>query len=203
MHVRAAQTEDVIETDEENSRDGRAGCGMTTSRFGSEFELTRVPGDRRLYALGGIGTLRLRGMLLRSATASACDGTWRFTRRSVWQRSLRATDALGREVGTFRPREIRRGGTVRWRGREYSVRPDSVLRERYALALGDRDLVMIEATGCWGWGARRPVRLRLEHPDAVENGLLLFASFVVRTLADAAAADAGVTAAITTTWSGA
>jgi hypothetical protein len=112
---------------------------MTGPGFGDEFELTRVREERRLYALEGVGTLRLPGMRLRHATASTCDGTWRFTRRSVWQRSLRATDALGTEVGTFRPREIRRGGTVYWRGREYRVRPHRMLRERYALALAQTD----------------------------------------------------------------
>ena len=175
---------------------------MTAPGLGRELELVRMPGDRRLYALDGVGTLRLHGMLMRSATAAARADTWRFTRRSVWRRSLRATDALGAEVGTFQPREIRRGGTVRWRGREYALRPHSVLRERYVLADGDRDLAVIEATGWWGWGVRRPVRITLEHPDAVEPGLLLFASFIVRTLADGAAADAGGTAAVVTTSSG-
>jgi hypothetical protein len=167
------------------------------------LQLIRVPGDRRLYALDGVGTLRLHGMLMRSATACAREGTWTFTRRSAWRRSLRATDGLGVEVGTFMPREIRRGGAVHWRGRDYVLRPHSVLRERYVLADADRELAVIEATGWWGWGARSPVRLTLEQPAAVEPGLLLFTSFIVRTLADGAASDAGGSAAVVTTSSGA
>jgi hypothetical protein len=82
------------------------------------------------------------------------------------------------------------------------LRPHSVLRERYVLADRARELVVIEATGWWGWGARRPVRLTLEHPEGAEPGLLLFASFIVRTLADGAAADAGGSAAVVTASSG-
>src|SRR4051794_33477471 len=174
---------------------------MTESVFGGEIELSRVPGDRRLYALGSLGALRLHGMLLRSATARAGEETWRFTRSSVWQRSLRATDALGADIGTFRPRLIGRGGTMRWRGRQYSVRPDGLLRQLYAIADGNRDLVLVEAIGWGGW-ARTPVRLVLEHPRAVAPGLLLFASFVVGTLADRAASDASASAAVTSTSSG-
>jgi hypothetical protein len=47
-----------------------------------------------------------------------------------------------------------------------------------------------------GWG-RRPVKVSVDDPDALEPGLLLFAVFVVRGLAEDAgtAAAAGATAA--------
>ena len=54
----------------------------------TELELTRTRGDRRLYALEGIGTLRLDGTFARSATAEAGRDTWRFTQRGFWRRVI-------------------------------------------------------------------------------------------------------------------
>lgn len=54
----------------------------------TELELTRTPGDRHLYALVGIGTLRLEGLFSRKATAEAGGKTWRFTRGGFWQRVM-------------------------------------------------------------------------------------------------------------------
>ena len=161
----------------------------------------RVPGARRLYALDGVGTLELHGMLMRSATASAPREPGASPGARCGDDSCRRRTP-GAEIGSFRPREIRRGGTVHWYGREYTLRPHGLLRERYVLADHARELVVIEATGWWGWGARRPVRLVLEHAAATEPGLLLFASFIVRTLADGAAADAGGSAAVVSASSG-
>ncbi len=55
----------------------------------TELELTRTRGDRRLYGLEGIGTLRLDGTFARSATAEAGRDTWRFTQRGFWRRVIR------------------------------------------------------------------------------------------------------------------
>jgi hypothetical protein len=90
-------------------------------------------------------------------------------------------------VGEFEPRGLRRGGTLRWAGRELTLRPASRWRERYALADGDRELAVFDGKG---WG-RRPVKVSVDDPEALEPGLLLFAVFVVRGLA----ADAGDAAA--------
>ena len=49
----------------------------------TELELTRTRGDRRLYALEGIGTVRLEGMFARSATAEASGRSWHFSRRGL------------------------------------------------------------------------------------------------------------------------
>lgn len=166
----------------------------------TEHELTRTRGDRRLYALEGIGTLRLDGMFARSATAEAGGDTWRFTRRGLWQRVMQATDAAGTVVAEFLPRDIRRGGTLRWGRRELTLQPVSPLRERYILSQGDRDLVLIDGKS---WG-RRPVKVTLPDPDAIEPGLLLFATFVVRQLAVNAAnnSSAGATATMSGSYSG-
>jgi hypothetical protein len=160
----------------------------------TELELTRAPGDRRRYGLHDIGTLRLEGMFSRSATAEAGSDHWHFARYGFWQRVIRATDAAGNVVGEFRPRDIRRGGTLQWAGRELALRPASSWRERYALADGDDELVILSGKS---WG-RRPVAVSIPDPEAVEPGLLLFACFVVRQLAiDAASSSsAGSTAAV-------
>lgn len=160
----------------------------------TELELTRTADDRRLYALEGVGTLRFEGWTSRKATAEAGGDAWRFARRGFWQRSGEAVDGAGVTVGAFEPRTWRRGGTVRWDGRELTLRPASMWRERYALADGDRELVILDGKG---WG-RPPVKVSVEDPDAIEAGLLLFAAFVVRGLADdsaAAAAGGGAAAA--------
>jgi hypothetical protein len=65
-----------------------------------ELELTRVPKDRRLYRLEGIGTVRLTGWFGRTGSAEADDGaSWHFTRRGLWNRVIEATDATGRSGG--------------------------------------------------------------------------------------------------------
>ncbi len=154
-----------------------------------ELELTRVPGDRRLYSLDGVGTLRLQGVFSRSALAEADGTSWRLATTGFWKKRVTAADAGGALVGEFEPRGgMRRGGIVRWAGREYALRPASRWRERYALADGDRELAVVEGKG---WG-KRPVVVGLE--DAVEPGLVLFVAFVVRGLAeDTAATTAAVT----------
>ena len=76
---------------------------------------------------------------------------------------------------------------MRWAGRELTLRPASSWRERYALADGDRELAVLEGKG---WG-KRPVKVIVDDAETVEPGLLLFATFVVRGLAEAASAAAG------------
>ena len=56
---------------------------------------------------------------------------------------------------------------------------------------GERELALLDGKG---WG-RRPVKVTVEDPDAIELGLLLVAAFVVRGLAEDASAAAGGAAA--------
>jgi hypothetical protein len=160
----------------------------------ADLELTRTPDDRRLYALEGVGTLRLEGFASRRATAEAGTRAWSIIRRGFWQREIQATDAAGTVIGEFEPRTLRRGGVVRWAGGELALRPASRWRERYALAEGDRELAVLDAKG---WG-KRPVKVTVADAAAIEPGLLLFAAFVVRGLAEdaSAAAGAGSSAAV-------
>jgi len=156
-----------------------------------DLELTRTTGDRRRYALEGVGTLRLEGLASWRATVQTATGSWRLARRGFTGRRVEATDLAGALVGEFEPRSIRRGGLLRWAGRELELRPASSWRERYALAEGDRELALLDAKG---WG-KRPVKVTLDDPDAIDPGLLLLAVFVARALADDAG---GATAAATT-----
>lgn len=163
-----------------------------------ELELTRTPGDRRLYRLGGTGTIRLGGLFSRRADAEAGPDRWRFAGRGFWRRRIQATDTAGTIAGAFAPRSLRRGGTLHWGGRELSLRPASSWRQRYALADGDRELVVLDAKG---WGRRRPVKITVLDGDPPEPGLLLFAAYVVRQLAvnAAGASSAASTGAISGT----
>jgi hypothetical protein len=159
-----------------------------------DLELTRTPGDRRLYALDGVGTMRLEGWFSRTATADADGKKWRFARIGFWQRQIAATDAARLTVGEFAPNTLRRGGALRWAGRELTLRPSSAWRERYALVDDERELAVLDGKD---WG-RRPVKVTIGDLGDIDPGLLLFAVFVVRSLAEdaSAAAVAGSTAAV-------
>ena len=102
-----------------------------------------------------------------------------------WQRRVEATDAAGAPVADFEPRSFKRGGLLRVGGRELQIAPASRWKERYALKDGERELAVLEAKG---WG-KRPVRIAVDDPSAVDPLLLLFAAFVARKLADDAAAS--------------
>ena len=169
----------------------RSGINTLKGDFVTELELTRTSNDRRLYSLEGVGTVRLEGLFSSSATAEAGGESVHLAHRGLWQRAIEARDAAGTVVGEFLPRDIRRGGTLRWRGRELTLRPLSPLRERYALGEGDRELALLDGKG---WG-RRPVAVSIAEADDVEPQLLLFAAFVVHRLAAKAGESAGGTAA--------
>ena len=75
-----------------------------------ELELTRTPGDRRLYVLADVGTVRLKGWASRAARAEANGRTWEIARRGLWRPVVEATDGAGRAVGQFRARMTPRLG---------------------------------------------------------------------------------------------
>jgi len=152
----------------------------------TEYALTRSSGDRRRYELAGFGTLRLGGWATRWATAEAGDRKWGLARRGIFRARIEATDPAGTVVGTFEGRSLKRGGALHWEGHEYVVKPDSAWRERYALMENDRRLALLEGKG---WG-KRPVRIDVDD-TAIDPGLLLFAAFVVRALAEDASSAAG------------
>src|ERR1700754_2366120 len=99
----------------------------------AELELTRTPGARRRYEIDGVGALRLGGMFSRGATAEAASASWAFDRRGFWQRSVEAVAATGVALASYDPRAFRRGGLLRWGGRDYALRPASRWKERYAV----------------------------------------------------------------------
>ena len=156
----------------------------------ADLELTRTAGDRRVYALEGVGTLRLHGFASRTATAASGAARWRIARRGLRRRRIEATDGAGAVAGTFEPRGLPRGGRLCWIGRAFELRPASRWRERYALADGGREVAVLEGKS---WG-RRPVKVAVDDSAQVEPGLLLFVSFVVRGLAEEASGAAGASA---------
>jgi hypothetical protein len=158
-----------------------------------ELELTRSRDDRKLYVLDGVGTLRLQGWMSRTATAEAGSRSWEIARRGIFTSTFEATDASGTIAGAFHGRTLRRGGTLRWGDRELELRPASAWRSRYALADGERELAIFDGKG---WG-KRPVAVVIDDLSAIDPGLVLFAAFVVRGLAEDASSAGGATAATT------
>jgi hypothetical protein len=153
----------------------------------AELELTRSRDDSRLYEIAGVGTLRFGGFFSRRATAEAGAAAWSFDRRGFWQTTIEASDATGAAVGSFAPRTLRRGGSLHWGARDFELRPASVWTERYALVDQDLEVAVLDGKS---WG-KRPVRITVDEPNLVEPGLLLFAAFAVRQLAEDASSNAG------------
>ena len=121
---------------------------------------------------------------------------WEFARSGFWRQRSRATDAAGVVVGEFQPRSPRRGGSVRWEDRDLELRPASGWRERYALEEASEVRAVLDGKG---WG-RAPVKVTVDDLNSVDPGLLLFAAFIVRGLADDAnAAAVGASTAATGT----
>ena len=153
----------------------------------TELALTRSSGDKRRYELDGIGTLRLGGWASRWATAVVGERKWGLARRGILKSVIQATDPAGTVVGEFEGRSLKRGGTLRWDERDYVLQPDSRWKEHYVLVDGERRLAMLEGKG---WG-KRPVRVEIDDSARLDPGLVLFAAFVVRALAqDASSAGA-------------
>jgi hypothetical protein len=90
-----------------------------------DLELTRDPGDRRLYVLDGVGSLRLEGWSKRRATLDAAGRSWQAGPAGFWKRRVEATDAAGSPVAQFEPRSMRRGGVLRVGERELRIEPAS------------------------------------------------------------------------------
>jgi len=154
-----------------------------------DLELVRDPKDRRRYVMEGVGSLRVEGFARRRATIEVGGRTWQAAPTGFWKRSMVATDAAGETVAEFEPRRIRSGGRLRVGARELEIAPASKWKQRYALKDGDDELALLEAKA---WG-KRPVRVTVADPAAVEP-LVLLATFLARRMAE----DASATAASTT-----
>jgi hypothetical protein len=155
---------------------------MRSAGSGGErtLRLTRIPGERRMYVVRGVGTLRLTGWGSRTATAEGGGLSWQIAHRGIRQPVFQATDAAGDVVGDFRERTLDHGGVLQWSDREFDLRPHGLLPGRYALVEDGRTWATIEGPGGWG---RRPVKIFVDDPGEIDPGPLLFAVFVVATLA--------------------
>ncbi len=152
-----------------------------------ELELTRSREDRKLYVLDGVGTLRLRGWTSRTATAEAAGRSWEIERRGIFTSVFEATDASGTTVGAFRGRTLRRGGTLQWGARELELRAASAWRSATRWLTANASWRSSTARA----GSKRPVAVIVDDVSAIDPGLVLFAAFVVRGLAEDASSAAG------------
>jgi hypothetical protein len=133
-----------------------------------EFALTRAPGDRRLYVLANIGTVRLpEGWRSPRGRVEGNGRTWEIARGQ-------AIDETGTIVGSFQAKIFRSGGILRWIDRELKLRRVMSWRPRYVLADGEQELAVFERK-VW---ARRRVKVTVDAP-ALDPGLMLFAAYVV------------------------
>jgi hypothetical protein len=148
-----------------------------------ELQLIRTREDRKLYALPGVGNLRLGGWFTRKVQASTGGESYTFDKRGIFSSIFTAhDDSTGRQIAEFRPGAIRRGGKLVWRDTEWAVRPAAIFTERYALSRpgDDRELATVEGRG---WG-KRPVTVTTDDATAIDPGLLLFVVYAVRILAE-------------------
>jgi hypothetical protein len=164
------------------------------------IELLKSPSDRRRYTLGDLGSLRLNGLFMRSATAET-DGNSFTVERTRWTTASVVARGPLAEIGAFHARTLRGGGRLTWLEEEYALRHEQPLGETYALVHNDRPLALATARGWWGWGVKRPLTMQVS--DVSDASLLLFLAFVVRTLANQRSSDAAATTVATTpTYSG-
>jgi hypothetical protein len=134
-----------------------------------ELELTRAPGDRRLYVLANIGTVRLpEGWRSTGGRVEGNGRTWEIARGQ-------AIDETGTLVGSFQAHTFRRGGTLRWIDRELQLRRVRSWRRRFALADGEQELAVFERRE---W-VRRRLKITVDTPVALDPGLMLFAAYLV------------------------
>jgi hypothetical protein len=136
-------------------------------------------GDRRLYEVKGIGTLRLTGWSWRAATAEAGGRSWQITRRGTWLPVFQAADAAGRVVGEFSGRRPHRSATLRWANRDLVLQTDRLSQDRYVLLEADRKLALIHGKG----SGKRPLNIAVNDTAEIDPGLLLFTAYVARALA--------------------
>lgn len=136
------------------------------------------PRDHRLYVVKGIGTLRVTGWIWREATAEAGGRSWHITRHGIWPPVFQAADVAGNVVGEFNGRWLHHDAALRWSDRELALRIDRLRQDHYILVDDDRKLATIDGVG----SAKRPLNITINDAD-IDPGPLLFAIFIVRTLA--------------------
>jgi hypothetical protein len=145
------------------------------------LELTRTEEDHKVYALPGVGELRVDGWMSGKVEATAGGHAYTFDKHSLFESVSTATDATGSRAGEFHPRRIMGeggGGTIVWRGAEWELRPATEVDGAYALGHpGDTTEFALIDEAIW---SKRPVPVSVAEGADVDPGLLLFAIFAVR-----------------------
>jgi hypothetical protein len=113
------------------------------------------------------------------ALAEAGGRSWQITRHGIWPPVIQAADVAGEVVGEFSGRGLHHGTALRWSHRELTLRIDRLQQDRYILVDGDRKLATIDGAG----SDKRPLNVAIDDTADIDPGLLLFAIYVVRTLA--------------------
>jgi hypothetical protein len=143
----------------------------------AKLELTRSPDDRRLYVLPGVGELRTGGLLSGGRVEATAGGrTYTFALRGRVRRVAIATDAFGEEVG-------RQDGSLSivWRGDRWDLKAyDAGFYYTLTRSGEDREVANL-APALW---SRRPVPIVLDETARVDPGLVLFAMFLMRRIAE-------------------
>jgi hypothetical protein len=138
------------------------------------MRLTRLPGDPALYALEGVGTLRVIGRNRRAATVEARGLSWNITCRGIWRPVIQVADPVGNVIGIFQGRRLRRGGSLAWSRSQLTLRCDS-RSPAYVLTSAHRVLAKVEAGS---WDEKSP-NITVDPYAEIDPELLLFTAFVV------------------------
>ena len=128
----------------------------------AELDLKRASGDRRLYMLDGVGSIRFEGLLSRNATTESNGERVRAAASrdgGVPRSTKRARPSAGSSREGF-------GAAVRSRG---ASREASNWRERYALTDGETEL----ATPRRQRVGRRQVAVSIDESAALEEAAAL------------------------------
>ena len=142
-----------------------------------EVQLTRSGEDRRRYEIDGTGWLRTVGLFRFRAEAGTDRGTgWAFRPRGWASSRVEVLDALSNlPVAEYRRTgKLSYDGTISWRSRSYDVRRTSTWHQRFALFLGEEQVLELEVKSVW----KRPVVLRIAPALESEPGLVLFACWL-------------------------
>lgn len=154
----------------------------------AELEMVRAVGDRKLYELLGIGSLRRPHWYSRQAIATALDSRrWSFTETGLCRPVDHATPEVGQPSGRFhRAKLVSRSGPLQWGDDSYELTFRSFWRLEGVLAAGGRDLL---ATKPGNWNSKRS-RVQLLTDERLDPGLVLFVIWVVQLEQERSAAAA-------------
>ncbi len=142
-----------------------------------EVQLRRSATDRHRYEIDGVGWLRGLGLTRTKAEAGATSGHgWVFEPRGWTGRRAEALDGISHlPLAEYRStRKLSHGGSIVWRSRTYELASTSTWKSRFALSLGEEQLLELRVKSF----GKQPVALRVAPALEAEPGLVLFACWL-------------------------